>query len=390
MRPLHSPIPSQTLGHRVHVLCALLSVALAPSALHAQQSAFRCVENAPNRTGSPDPISTSWQQSNPFPAVGQSNLSVFQQNDTAQSGTFLGTVTDVNGNPVQNAVVLFRGPAIADQHTVNTNDEGFFEFHDATQGNLYSVTITASGFAEWTASIIAPPAGQFQMITGIKLKLQELRTTVTVTPETSVEIATQQVKAEELQRGFGVIPNFLESYNPHPAPLTWKLKFRLAFKVAFDPVTITGATLLAGANEVSGTPNYDDGIAGFGERFGENYATQFTDTMIGYALLPSLLHQDPRYFYQGTGTARSRIFHAISNVFVTRGDDGRSEPNFSLLGGDLASAAIASTYYPNSNRGAAQVFQNFGINVALHAGGRLLEEFVFHPPSRQSTQPQIP
>ena len=75
-------------------------------------------------------------------------------------------------------------------------------------------------------------------------------------------------------------------------------------------------------------------------------------------MLPSLLHQDPRYFYQGTGTKKSRILHAISNPFICKGDNGRWQPNYSSVGGDLASGAISNLYYPASNRGVGLVFGN--------------------------------
>ena len=99
--------------------------------------------------------------------------------------------------------------------------------------------------------------------------------------------------------------------------------------------------------------------------------------MIGGAILPSLLHQDPRYFYQGTGTTKSRIFHAISNPFVCRGDNGDMQPNYSSLGGDLISSAISNAYYPRSNRGAGLVFGNFAIGTAERVVSSLAQEFLF-------------
>jgi hypothetical protein len=81
--------------------------------------------------------------------------------------------------------------------------------------------------------------------------------------------------------------------------------------------------------------------------------------MIGGAILPSLLHQDPRYFYQGTGTKKSRALHALSNSFVCKGDNGRRQPNYSSIGGDLASAAISNAYYPASNRGVGLHLREF-------------------------------
>jgi hypothetical protein len=73
---------------------------------------------------------------------------------------------------------------------------------------------------------------------------------------------------------------------------------------------------------------------------GKKTAHGFSDIMIGGAILPSLLHQDPRYFYQGTGTTRSRLLHAMSNPFASKGDNGRLQPNYSTIGGDLAASAL--------------------------------------------------
>jgi hypothetical protein len=97
---------------------------------------------------------------------------------------------------------------------------------------------------------------------------------------------------------------------------------------------------------------------------------------VGEAILPSLLHQDPRYFYQGTGTKRSRVFHAISNAFLCKGDNGRWEPNYSSIGGDLAAGALSNIYYPQSNRGAGIVFENALITTGGRMANGLVQEFI--------------
>ena len=77
------------------------------------------------------------------------------------------------------------------------------------------------------------------------------------------------------------------------------------------------------------------------------------DTFIGSAILPSILHQDPRYFYKGTGSITSRALYAISTVVICRGDNGRWQPNYSNVAGNLISAGISNLYYPASNRNGA-------------------------------------
>jgi hypothetical protein len=200
-------------------------------------------------------------------------------------------------------------------------------------------------------------------------------TTVNVAYEPEL-VAIQQVQMEETQRAFGVIPNFYVVYDPNPAPLTTRLKFHLAMKTSTDIVTIVGVGALAGINQAGDTPNYVQGAKGYGERFGAVAADGFSDIMIGGAILPSLLHQDPRYYYRGTGTNRSRALHALSSPFICKGDNGRLQPNYSSIGGDLGSSALSNLYYPASNRGTSLIFQNFFITTGERMLSSLVQEFV--------------
>jgi hypothetical protein len=293
-------------------------------------------------------------------------------------GTIVGTATDVNGGTVPGATVVLEGTDANDRRSLAANDNGYFEFHDVKAGIPYQVKIDAAGFSEWTSPRITLEPGQFKILAGIQLQIQLARTTIDVT-QTSEEVATQQVKIEEKQRVLGFVPNFYVVYDPNPAPLTTKLKFRLAFKVATDPITVLGVGFLSATQQAGDTPDYGQGAEGFGKRFGANSADGFSDIMIGGAILPSLLHQDPRYFYQGTGTKKSRLRHALFHPFVCPGDKGNWMPNYSSLGGDLASSAISNLYYPQSNRGAGLVFTNFAISTAERVATSLAQEFVLRP-----------
>lgn len=304
-----------------------------------------------------------------------------QQGRPAQPepGAILGTVSDVNDAPVAGAAVELQGPESTNLRTATTDASGFFEIEDVPAGIPLRLAIVAQGFARWQSSDFTLTPGQHKIVDAEKLRVEEMNTTITVTPETSEEIAIQEVKVEEKQRGFGVIPNFFEAYGHQTAPLTAKLKFDLALRASRDPFTAVGIAVVAGARQGAGSPNYVLGAKGYGERFGATYADQVTSVMIGGAILPSILHQDPRYFYQGTGSKWSRGFHALSSLVVAKGDNGHWQPNYSSVGGDLASAGISNLYYPKSNRGANLVLTNFAVNSAVHAVVRLLQEFAFRP-----------
>jgi len=290
------------------------------------------------------------------------------------TGHIAGTVTDVYGDSLAGATVVLQGPGLANPSKVLSDDNGFFEFKQLDPGT-YRVTITAKEFADWTSDDLVLNPGQYLLVSDSKLHIAKAMTTINVT-NMSVEVATEQVKIEETQRAFGIIPNFYVVYEPSPAPLTAKLKFHLALKTSTDIITVLGVGTLAGINQAGDTPGYVQGAKGYGERFGAVAADGFSDIMIGGAILPSLLHQDPRYYYQGTGTNKSRLLHALSSPFVCKGDNGRLQPNYSSMGGDLASAALSNLYYPPSDRGARLVFANFFLTTGERLLSGVAQEFI--------------
>ena len=294
-------------------------------------------------------------------------------------GSIIGTVTDVNGDPVPGSTVVLkrsdRDSDGDDRRSVVTAENGFFQFHDVKPGTPYEISVSAKDFAGWSSPAIALEPGQFKIVTGIQLHIRTELTQVQVTYD-PVQAATEQFKATEQQRIFGFIPNFYIAYDTNAAPLTSKMKFQLALKVATDPVTAAGVALVSASKQAANTPHYGQGWGAYGERFGATTADGFTDIMIGGAILPSLLHQDPRYFYQGEGTASSRMRHAVFSAFIAKGDNGKWQPNYSTIGGNLASSALSNLYYPQSNRGAGLVFGNFAIGTAERIGANVAQEFL--------------
>jgi len=286
-----------------------------------------------------------------------------------------GTVTDVNGDIVPGATVILQTTMQPDPQKVLASDNAFFQFDNLKAGVPYQLTITANGFSDWKSDVMTLTPGQFELVPDIQLKIAASAVSVTVTASRA-ELATEQVKLEEQQRVLGFIPNFYVVYDHNAVPLTAKLKFELALKVSVDPVTFAGTSFLALLNQASHYPDYVEGAKGYGQRFGAIYADDLTDIMIGGAILPSVLHQDPRYFYQGTGTTKSRLLHALSNPVICRGDNGRWQPNFSSLGGYLASGAIANAYYPASNRGGGLVLNTFLVDFSANEANSVIQEFI--------------
>ncbi|MGD0294076.1 MAG: carboxypeptidase-like regulatory domain-containing protein [Terracidiphilus sp.] len=293
------------------------------------------------------------------------------------AGYISGAVLDVNGDTVPGATVVLEGPAPTDRRTVVVKDNGFFEFENLKPGATYHITISAKAFINWSSPAFVLTPGQYIYLTDIRLKIAGGQTTVTVYSSYE-QIATEQVRVEEQQRVFGLIPNFFVVYDANAVPLTTKLKFKLTMKVATDPMTILGVGFLAGIDQAADYPNFVQGAKGYGQRFGATAADGFSDILIGGAILPSLLHQDPRYFYKGTGTKKFRTMYAFAHPFICKGDNGRWQPNYSSLGGDLASAVLSNAYYPSSNRGPGLTFKTFSVDCGERLVSSLLQEFVLH------------
>ena len=158
------------------------------------------------------------------------------------------------------------------------------------------------------------------------------------------ELAAEQLKAEEKQRLLGVFPDFFVSYAPNAAPLTAAQKFQLGWKTITDPVVLIGTGISAGIQQSRNNyPEFGQGMEGYGKRFGAQYADRVSGVIIGHVVMQSIFHQDPRYFYKGTGSVRSRALYAIGTAFVRKGDNGHWQPDYSDVLGGLAASEISHT-----------------------------------------------
>ena len=304
-------------------------------------------------------------------------------------GSIGGTVTDAQDDVVPGAEVTLEGQDPDDSRKTVANDMGAFHFDGLKPKVAYRMTIRAKGFVDWKSDSIILSPNVYQYVPGIQLELNGEATSVTV-HSSSTELAMEQVRIAEQQRVLGIVPNFYVAYDKNAPPLDAKTKFQLALKVSADPITIAGVLFMAGVNQGVRIPDYRLGAEGYGERVGSVAADGFTDIFFGGAVLPALLHQDPRYFYQGTGTKKSRLLHALAGPFVCRGDSGRTEPNYSTIGGDVISAGFSDLYYPRNDRTGMIFAENVMISTIERTASTVTQEFVlrhltFGPKGKDST-----
>jgi hypothetical protein len=314
-----------------------------------------------------------------------------KQADESLPGTISGMVTDIDHAVVSGAQVTLTTRGGRDTLTAVSASDGSFRFANVAPGK-FSITAQAEGMATGTESGTLQPGQQFE--------LQELELTVaSVASEVEAmslhDQAEVELKLEEHQRLGGIVPNFYVVYNWDAAPLSSKQKFKLAFLNSIDPVNTGISAAVAGyeywQNDLIG---YGRGWQGYGKRFGASEADLGIGTFVGGAILPSILHQDPRYFYMGKGTITHRFLYAVASAVICKGDNGKWQPNYSSIGGDVATGGLANLYYPKSDRnGASLVIEQGLIGAAADGLGNVIQEFFFkkltpHSPKYSSTTPQ--
>jgi hypothetical protein len=307
-------------------------------------------------------------------AAMQSIAPTHQSTDTEGTAQVHGVVLDPQGDAIPGATIIINAAGKLGERTTTSGIDGAYVFPGLPAG-LYRLIVSAPGFVSHTTGEFAVKPAE---------TVEAAKTTLTISSSTSVDVtatpdqvAIAQIHEQEKQRVLGVFPNFYTSYIWKAEPMPANQKFKLAFRAVGDPVTFLIVAGVAGAQQANGSySGYGPGIGGYGKRYAAAYGNLLTSRIVGSAILPAVLHQDPRYFYQGTGSVRSRAWHAISSTFITRGDNGRLQPNYSHVLGSLASGAIANTYHPESDRGLGLTFQTFGISQGANAIGNLVREFI--------------
>src|SRR5262249_15942996 len=211
------------------------------------------------------------------------------------SGTITGIVTDETGAPIPAATVTWSQDGSGSMRAA-TDANGQFSFSSEPTGP-YHLAVSSPGFADEMVSGIVPPTGTEQLQT-IRLRVAFSAISVDVRP--TVVIAEEQIKEQEQQRVLGVLPNYYIVYRSDAVPLSAKQKFELFRTSILEPADFVFTGIVAGVQQLR------NDYSGFGreevsyvKRYAAFYASIFTRSAIEQALLPSMLKQDPRYFFRG-------------------------------------------------------------------------------------------
>ena len=248
--------------------------------------------------------------------------------EEATGGAICGTVLDANGAEVTGATVMLEGASGKDQRDATTDDNGFFRFSSVAPGS-FKVSVTATGFSNWSSDGLMLRPNEDYDLPPVELRVAMSTTEVEVA-FTRRDMAEEEIRAEEKQRVLGAIPNFYVSYSRDAEPLSSGQKYRLAWKTSIDPVSIVISAGIAGVEQSQNAfSGYGQGAGGYAKRFGAVYADGLAGTFLADAILPSVLHQDPRYFYKARGVfgrGRCMPLRALLSARGTTGAGSQTTP----------------------------------------------------------------
>ncbi len=190
--------------------------------------------------------------------------------------------------------------------------------------------------------------------------------------------STDKNQGTSNDRLFYTLPNFLTLENTGKVPpLTAGQKFKVVTRGSFDYILIPWYGFLAGISQAENSePGYGQGAQGYGKRFGAYFADGTIENYFTGAVLPSLLHQDPRFFQESQGGFLHRTEYAVSRIFVTRTDSGREQVNYSeIVGSAVASAISTYSYHPKGDRNLPNTASVWGTQVGYDTITIVVKEF---------------
>lgn len=177
---------------------------------------------------------------------------------------------------------------------------------------------------------------------------------------------------------FYTLPNFLTIENAKQiSPLSTKEKFKVVARSSFDYVEFPWYGFLAAVSQAENSePGYGQGYAGYAKRYGAAFGDGTIENFWTGAILPSVLHQDPRFYQTEQGGFWHRTGYAVSRILVTRTDSGKEAFNASEIFGAAIAAGISTyTYHPHSDKTLANTASVWGTSVGYDTATLVVKEF---------------
>jgi len=196
-------------------------------------------------------------------------------------------------------------------------------------------------------------------------------------PNSPTATAPASQEGKQTKRILGIVPNFRSvSADEKLPPQSIKDKFITTSQDSFDYSAFIFVGILAGISQAENSyPEFHQGAAGYGRYYWHTFADQTVENYMVEFALPTVLHQDSRYYTLGRGGLFKRTAYSFSRVLITRTDEGNETFNASEIVGAGAASGISSLYYPSTERTWTKVGQHWLTNVSLDGLTFVVKEF---------------
>jgi hypothetical protein len=174
-----------------------------------------------------------------------------------------------------------------------------------------------------------------------------------------------------------VMPNYGTVENAHTLPpISSRQKYRLATAGVFDYFTFPFIGALAAIDQANNSPkSWGQGWGAYGQRYGASFADNGIGTYMTTAIFPSLLHEDPRYYWLGHGSVSHRTFYALGRLFVGRTDSGEKRFNYSESIGNALAAGISNVYHAPEDRTLGRNLETYAMLDMWDGVSNVMKEF---------------
>lgn len=202
---------------------------------------------------------------------------------------------------------------------------------------------------------------------------------VTLPDAPSTRAANKEVDPSKQQpkRILGIMPNYRAvSAGAVPPPPTPKEAFKIATQNSFDysSFVFVGLTsMIAEGNNAH--PQLGKGIGGFWEYYWRGFVDKTDGNYMVIAVLPTIFHQDERYYSMGQGPFLKRAVYAASRILITPNYDGKNGFNTSEVLGRGIAQAVSLSYYPSADRTAGDIASKYAWALGRDALTNVFREF---------------
>jgi hypothetical protein len=188
---------------------------------------------------------------------------------------------------------------------------------------------------------------------------------------------TEESSGKQTKRILGIMPNFRAiSADEKLPPESVKKKFMDATQDSFDYSSIFFPAVIAAYNmDQRSTPEFHEGAAGFARYFWHSAVDQTSENYFVEFIVPTMTHEDARYYTLGHGGFFKRTGYALSRAVVTRSNSGKETFNISEVVGAGASSGLSTAYYPSAHRSLGSVGSEWAIDVGIDSGVFWFTEF---------------